>query len=95
MRQMGLTEKNLCPTTTINRVANNEVLTVLGMIPVTVTVVGHLDKKSVQALFIAKELTRLFVSRNCLLELGSLPRSWPYPQKNTESCLASTTEVVR
>ena len=34
----------------------------------------------------------MFVSRNCLLELGSLPRSWPYPQKNTESCSASTTE---
>ena len=44
MRQMGITENNLCPTETIIRVANNEVLTVLGMIPVTITVVGHPDK---------------------------------------------------
>ena len=55
--------------------ANNEVLTVLGMIPVTIMVVGHPDKQNVQALYIAKELPKLCVSRICLLELGCLPQS--------------------
>ena len=55
MRQLGLAEKSLCPTKTIIRVANSEPLTVLGMIPVTITVVGHPDKQSVQVIYIAKE----------------------------------------
>ena len=94
MRQMGLEEKHLCPTTTVIRVASKEKLTVLGFIPVAVQVVGHPDKQTVQALYITKELTSLFISRTCLLELGCLPQSWPYPQVQPEKCAANTAELL-
>ena len=41
MRRMGVEEKQLVPTTTIIRVANQIKLNVLGMVTVTVQVVGH------------------------------------------------------
>jgi hypothetical protein len=52
MRQLGLEEKNLCKTTTVIRAANEAKLEVLCFIPVYVQVVGHQNKKSIQALFI-------------------------------------------
>jgi hypothetical protein len=79
MRQLGLEEKNLCKTTTVIKAANEAKLEVLGFIPVSVQVVGYQNKKSVRALYITKQLKSLFLSRACLLELGCLPRSWPYP----------------
>ena len=77
MRQLGLEERNLCKTTTVIRAANEAKLEVLGYISVSVQVVGHQNKKSIQALYIIKQLKSLFLSRACLLELGCLPRSWP------------------
>ena len=56
MRRMGVEEKQLCPTTTIIRVANQIKLNVLGMVPVTVQVVGHPERQTIQALYIAQEL---------------------------------------
>ena len=85
MRQLGLEEKNLIKTDTVIRAANEAKLEVLGFIPVSVQVVGHQDKKSIQALYITKQLKSLFLSRTCLLELGYLPRSWPYPSQEAET----------
>ena len=70
MRQMGVEERQLRPTTTVIRVANQIKLKVLGMVPVTVQVVGHPEKQTVQALYIAQELPDLFISRTCLQKLG-------------------------
>ena len=56
MRRMGVEEKQLCPTTNIIRVANQIKLNVLGMVPVTVQVVGHPERQTIQALYIAQEL---------------------------------------
>ena len=53
MRRMGVEEKQLCPTTNIIRVANQIKLNVLGMVPVTVQVVGHPERQTIQALYIA------------------------------------------
>ena len=75
MRQLGMEEKHLCPTTTIIRVASKEKLTVLGMVPVLVQAVGHPSKQTIQALYITKELSTLFISRTCLLQLGCLPQT--------------------
>jgi hypothetical protein len=50
----------------VNRAANEAKLQVLGFIPVSVHVVGHQDKKSIQALYITKQLKSLFLSRTCL-----------------------------
>ena len=77
MRQLGLEERNLIKTDTVIRAANEAQLEVLGFIPVSVQVVGLPDKKSIQALYITKQLKTLFLSRTCLLELGCLPKSWP------------------
>ena len=54
MRRMGVEEKQLVPTTTIIRVANQIKLNVLGMVPVTVQVVGHPERQTIQALYIAQ-----------------------------------------
>ena len=56
MRRIGVEEKQLCPTTNIIRVANQIKLNVLGMVPVTVQVVGHPERQTIQALYIAQEL---------------------------------------
>ena len=93
MRRMGLEEKHLIPTTTIIRVASQAKLTVLGMIPVSVQVAGYPSKHAIQALYITQELNSLFLSRSCLLELGCIPQSWPYPQEE-DRCSANTTEPL-
>ena len=61
-RQLGLQEKNLIKTDTVLREANEAKLEVLGLIPVTVQVVGHPNKKSIKPLYIAKQLKTLFLS---------------------------------
>ena len=94
MRQLGLEEKNLIKTDTVIRAANEAKLEVLGFIPVTVQVVGHQDKKSIQALYITKLLKSLFLSRTCLLELGCIPRSWPYPSQEAETCATLITDKL-
>jgi hypothetical protein len=65
---------------------------VLSFIPVSVQVVGHQDKKSIQALYITKQLKSLFLSRTCIQELGYLHRLWPYPAKVAETCAPLTEE---
>jgi hypothetical protein len=76
---------------TLIRAANEAKLEVLGFIPVSVQVVGHQDKKSIQALYITKQLKSLFLSRTCILELGCLQMSWPYPSQVAETCAPRTT----
>ena len=95
MRQLGLEEINLIQTETVIRIASDEKLDVLVFITVTVQVVGHNEKTSTQALYITKQLRQLFISRVCLLELGCLPQSWPYPSHQpTETCAATFTETL-
>ena len=86
MRQLGLEEKNLIKTDTVFRAAYEAKLEVLGFIPVSVQVVGYQNKKSIQALYITKQLKSLFLSRTCILELGCLPRPWPYPSQEADTC---------
>ena len=92
MRQLGLEERNLIKTDTVIRAANEAKMEVLGFITVSVQAVGHQDKKSIQALYITKLFESLFLSRTCLLELGCLPRSWPYPSQEADTCAPLITE---
>ena len=62
MRQLGLEERNLIKTETVIRVASDKKLEVMCFMPVTVQVVGHKEKTSMQALYITRELTKLFIS---------------------------------
>ena len=77
---------NLIKTNTVIRAANEAKLEVLGFIPISVQLVGHQDKKSIQALYITKQLKSLFLSRTRILELGCLPMSWPYPSHEADTC---------
>ena len=54
-------------------------------------VVGHPNKRSIQALYITRQLKTL-LSRVCLLELGCLPKLWPYPSEEAETCSPLITE---
>ena len=94
MRQLGLEEKNLIKTETIIRVANGVPLDVLGFVPVSVQVVGLPNKRSIQPLYITRQLKTLFLSRLCLLDLGCLPKSWPYPPEEVETCAPIITETL-
>ena len=93
MRQLRLEENNLIKTETIIRAANEAPLDVLGFVPVSMQVVGLPNKRSIQALYIStRQLKTLFLSRMCLLELGCLPKSWPYPPQEVETCTPLLTE---
>ena len=90
--KLNMKHENLCPTNTVIRVANGKQLTVLGMIPATVQVVGHPDKKSVEMIYITKEIKGMFISRKSLQELGCLPPNWPQPADNPEACAVVNEE---
>ena len=72
LRKLEMKVENLCPTKTVIRVASGAQLTVLGMIPATVQIVGHPDRKSTEVVYIAKEVKGVFVSRSSLQDLGCL-----------------------
>ena len=60
------------------RTADGKKLTVIGALPVEVSVPGT-GKLSKQILHIVKELTGLFLSKLCLSDLGSISPNFPYP----------------
>ena len=60
------------------RTADGRKLTVIGALPVEVSVPGT-GKLSKQILHIVKELTGLFLSKLCLSDLGSISPNFPYP----------------
>ena len=76
LRRLGLKPENLCPTKTVIRTANRTPLSVLGMFPATVQIVGHPERKSKQLIYVASEVKEMFISRTSLQELGSLPPTW-------------------
>ena len=92
LRKLGLQSENLCPTKTVIRVASGTQLTVLGMIPATVQVVGHPDRRSMEVIYVAKEVKGMFISRRSLQELGCLPPTWPNPPDNPDICSALNEE---
>lgn len=63
MRQLGLEEKNLIKTHTVIRAAKVAKMVVFGFMPVSVQVVRLPYQKSIQALYITRQLKTLFLSR--------------------------------
>ena len=59
------------------------------MFPATLQIVGYPEKESTHAIYVAKEIKEMFISRGCLLDLGCLPATWPYPAWKTETCAAA------
>ena len=92
LQKLGLKPENLCPTSTVIRVASSDPLTMLRMIPASVQIVGHPDRTSTEVIYVAKEVKGLFISRRSLQELGCLPTTWPHPADRTLSCSAIEEE---
>ena len=86
LKKLHLKAENLCPTDTIIRVASGSQLSIMGMIPATIQVVGYPGKKSTEVIYIAKEIKGMFISRKSLQELGCLTTSWPLPSEATDTC---------
>ena len=74
------------------RVASIDPLTMLGMIPATIQIVGHPDMTNTEVIYVAKEVKGLFISRRSLQDLGCLPTTWPHPADRTLSCSAIEEE---
>ena len=62
------------------RTADGKKMTVLGAIPVTVTI-SSTCRSSKQILHIVNELTGLFLSKLCLSDLGSISDTFPLPNE--------------
>ena len=92
LRKLGMKVENLCPTKTVVRVASGVQLTILGMIPATIQIVGHPDRRSTEVVYIAKEVKGVFISRSSLQDLGCLPSSWPLLPDQPEICTAVDAE---
>jgi hypothetical protein len=63
------------------RAADRRPLTVLGAIPVVITVSGIESNTITQFLHIVSELSALFISKTCLKELNIFSESLPIPHK--------------
>ena len=48
LQKVGMKVENLCPTKTVVRVASGTQLTILRMIPATIQIVGHPDRRSTE-----------------------------------------------
>ena len=61
--------------------ADRRPLTVLGAIPVDITVRGNMNNTTRQLLHIVSELSALFISKTCLQELRIISDSFPLPEQ--------------
>ena len=86
LQKLNLRTENLCPADTVIRTANLTPLSLLGMLPATIQVVGHPERKSTQVIYICTEVKEMFISNRSHKELGSLPTSWPYQVFKEEAC---------
>ena len=75
-KKLGIKQKDLIKSDIFLRVADGRRLTVIGAIPVTVSIRGHETK---QILHVATELKSLFLSKRCLSELGVISPTFPFP----------------
>ena len=95
LKKLGLKSENLCPTNIVIRTANRTPMSILGMFPATIQVVGCPERKSTQVIYIAKEVKDMYISRRTLQELGSLPTTWPYPTVGMqETCSANDQDAL-
>ena len=72
--------------------ADRRPLTVLGAIPVDITVRGNMNNTARQLLHIVSELSALFISKSCLQELRIISDSFPLPEQlgDTVDALSTT-----
>ena len=66
------------------KVADGRALTVVGAVPVNVSVQGRPDLVSKQLIHIVSELKSLFISKSCLMDLGAISPDFPLPPPRQE-----------
>ena len=64
------------------RVADGKAVTVLGSIPVIVRRLDGVQGKVTLLLHVVEELSDLYLSKRCLIELGVIDKSFPFPEKS-------------
>lgn len=81
LNQLGIPYAALTRSRTTLRAADGRALNVLGTIPVTVSVnTGRGDGTTTnQLLYVVQGINALFISRQCLSDLGSISKSFPNP----------------
>ena len=85
MRKLRIPRSVLISSNITLKTADGKPLTVLGAIPVVVTVTGNEENTVAQFLHIISELTALFISKNFRRELKILSKSFPLPEQPEES----------
>ena len=88
LRKMRIQRGTLMKSGITLKTADGKPLTVLGAIPVTVTVMESRENTVTEFLHIILELSALYLSKNCLKELNILSKSFPLPCHNPESIQA-------
>ena len=78
-RKLGLNIRQLLPTALELRAANGVALTVIGVIPIRISAVNDEEIQVRELLYIVKELKTTFISKDALINLGSVPETFPLP----------------
>ena len=85
MRKLKIPRSALIASDITLYAADRRPLTVLGAIPVDITVRGGMNNTARQLLHIVSELSALFISKSCLQELHIISDSFPLPEQLGES----------
>ena len=77
---LGVQQTDLLPTNIRLFAANKSRLRVLGVLPITVSLTsdGH-DQQIPEMLYVVHDLSGMYLSKDMLASLGSIPPSFPYP----------------
>ena len=90
--RLGVPLSSLLKSNVSLKVADGRALTVVGAVPVNVSVQGRPDLVSKQLLHIVSELKSLFVSKSCLMDLGAISPDFPSPPPRQERLEAVNEE---
>ena len=77
--KLGYSVSDLIKSNVTLKVADGRQLTILGAVPVNVSIMNRSDHTSKQLLHIVSELKSVFVSKCCLMDLGVISPDFPMP----------------
>lgn len=78
LNRMGLKEQHLIKSSKVVRAVGGFVMTCLGWIPIEFHIGNRISK---QALYICDKVDRIYFSRSGCVEVGIIPREFPYPME--------------
>ena len=93
LKKLGVKRQELLKSNISLKVADGRKLTVLGAIPVTLQTRGDSEDPSKHMLHVTQELKSVFLSKNCLKDLGIISPSFPFPRDTAGDCVAGLTST--